>query len=106
MPAFSTLDLRQMLTLNNLLQVIGVSTGLYGNFLINQTDATGYFVWMVSNIALVWLQIRMRLYLLMVLFSVYLVLCFQGLNSWAQKTPETIPDWAPSTLLQVLTRIF
>lgn len=88
------------LNLNNLLQVIGVSTGLAGNYLITQSNAAGFILWMVSNVALLWLQVRLRLWLMTVLFVVYFYLCFEGLAGWASKTPETIPSWVPSALLQ------
>lgn len=92
--------------LNTWLQLVGMTTGLLGNYLITSANPSGFVVWMVSNVALLWLQIRLRMWVLLVLFAVYLVLCFQGLGVWYRKTPEVFPDWMPRAFLEMLSAIF
>jgi hypothetical protein len=95
----------QLLSLNNVLQLVGASTGLLGNYLITQSNAGGFLVWMVSNVALVWLQVRLRLWILVVLFSVYLYLCFEGIAVWYRKTPEAFPPWFPLSTVDAVLRV-
>lgn len=73
------------LTLNALLQVLGAVFGLGGQYLINQHNAFGFVLWMGSNVALMVLQFRMRLGVLVVLHVVYFGLCMQGLVNWGQR---------------------
>lgn len=68
--------------LNTLLQVVSAVMGLGGQFLVNQQNPTGFLLWLVSNAALMWLQLRMRLYILATLSVAYFGLCVQGLMSW------------------------
>lgn len=103
---FQRLFAAQWLNLNMVLQAVGLGTGLWGNALITQSNATGFLVWMVSNVALVWLQVRLRLWLLTGLFVAYLGLCFQGLAVWSQKNPESFPTWLPVTYIEPLAKLF
>jgi nicotinamide riboside transporter PnuC len=91
--------LERLFTLDNLLQALGVVGGLWGNYLINQTSAAGFLLWLVSNGALAWLQFRTRLFGLVLLHLAYLYLCFQGIASWATKAPESLSGWVPKWLV-------
>ena len=71
-------------TLNRLLQVLGAVFGLGGQYLINQHNSFGFVLWMASNAALMVLQFRMRLGVLVVLHIVYFALCMQGLMNWSR----------------------
>lgn len=94
-----------LVSINNALQVVGAVFGLGGNYLINHSNATGFLLWMVSNIALVWLQSRMRLWTLVGLHAVYLYLALQGAVEWQQKYPETMPVWIPSELIRLVALV-
>lgn len=91
--------LPSLLSLNNLLQVVGASCGLYGNSLITAGDASGFVVWIVSNAALIWLQCRTRLWTLVGLHICYLSLCFQGIGRWSTRSPQSLPAWLPDMAL-------
>lgn len=69
--------------LNTLLQVVSAVMGLGGQFLVNQQDPAGFMLWLISNSALMWLQLRMRLYILASLSVAYFGLCVQGLMNWS-----------------------
>jgi nicotinamide riboside transporter PnuC len=68
--------------LNFWLQVIGAALGLLGQNFINQRNSAGFVCWIVSNIALIVLQYRTRLRVLVVLHSIYLLLSVQGFYLW------------------------
>lgn len=70
--------------LNTLLQVFSAALGLGGQFLVNQQNPAGFALWLGSNAALMWLQLRMRLYILATLSVAYFGLCVQGLLNWRQ----------------------
>lgn len=72
------------LTLNVVLQASGAVFGLAGQVLINQKDPSGYLLWLCSNASLVWLQFRMRLFVLIALHAVYFSLCVHGFMTWNQ----------------------
>jgi hypothetical protein len=91
--------------LNNLLQVVGATGGIVGNYLVTQGNITGFMVWSVSNLALIWLQVRTRLYILVGLNMVYLYLCFTGIATWSRRSPGSIPAWIPSSLVEFSLRI-
>lgn len=87
------------LTFNLFLQLVAVAGGLIGNSYINHADATGFLLWIVSNIALIWLQIRLRMWALVGLYGAYLYLCFDGISRWHHSAPESLPAWLPDWLL-------
>lgn len=69
-------------SLNFWLQMVGAFLGLYGQVLINDKNAWGFVAWVGSNMALIWLQSRTRLMVLVGLHSIYLVLSLYGLYRW------------------------
>lgn len=83
----------RLLSVNNLLQAVGIVGGLVGNYLINDGKIGGFVLWIFSNGALIALQARTRLYGLVVLHSIYLYLCLQGISRWSIRAPSTLPDW-------------
>ncbi len=68
--------------LNTLLQVLGALLGLGGQYLINQHNPMGFVLWLGANAVLVWLQFRVRLFILVLLHVAYFALCVQGLFNW------------------------
>ncbi len=76
--------LRRLCTLNVALQFIGAALGLGGQLLVNRHDPGGFVLWMGSNVALVWLQLRLRLFVLVALSFVYLLFCFEGMWMWTR----------------------
>ncbi len=67
---------------NTWLQVIGAGMGLLGQHYINERNPVGFVCWIVSNCALVTLQRRTKLRVLVLLHSIYLLMSFQGLYLW------------------------
>jgi hypothetical protein len=76
--------LRRCCTLNVVLQLVGAALGLGGQLLVNRHDPGGFVLWMASNVALVWLQLRLRLFVLVALSSVYLLFCLEGWWRWTR----------------------
>lgn len=72
----------QLLQLNVALQVIGAAFGLGGQWFINRQDPLGFVCWIISNVALIWLQLRVRMFVLFALHLVYLGLSIDGLARW------------------------
>jgi nicotinamide riboside transporter PnuC len=70
-------------TLNALLQIVGAVCGLAGAFYINERDVLGFYLWVISNGALIWLQFRVRLMVLVMLHIAYLSLALQGIYLWS-----------------------
>lgn len=70
-------------SLNVALQVVGAVCGLAGGFYINERNVLGFYLWVVSNAALVWLQFRVRLVVLVALHLAYLSLALQGIYLWS-----------------------
>lgn len=104
--ASSTLSwVRRVFTLNTWLQLVGAVGGLWGNYLITEGAASGFLLWMVSNAALIWLQLRMRLWTLVGLHLAYLFLCVKGIAQWYVRAPESIPAWIPAGILNFLSKI-
>lgn len=68
--------------LNLLLQAVGAVFGLGGQWYINHQSSLGFVCWLISNVALVWLQVRSRLFVLVALHIAYFVLSVQGLLLW------------------------
>jgi nicotinamide riboside transporter PnuC len=83
----------RLATVNNLLQLVGIVGGLGGNYLINNGQIYGFLLWIASNIALVALQARTRLYGLVLLHTVFLYLAFQGIARWSERSPDALPHW-------------
>jgi len=97
--------LRRALSLNFLLQLVGAAGGLWGNYLITQGAAAGFILWMISNAALIWLQVRMRLWTLVGLHFAYLFLCVKGIAQWYVRDPQSIPAWIPAGILNFLSKV-
>tara|TARA_B100001105_G_scaffold12875_1_gene9435 strand:+ start:5133 stop:5414 length:282 start_codon:yes stop_codon:yes gene_type:complete len=70
------------LSLNTLLQFLGAVLGLGGQYLINEHNPLGFVMWLGANASLLWLQLRMRLFILVLLHAAYFALCVQGLLNW------------------------
>lgn len=80
-----SLDLTALLALLNLnvvLQVIGAGLGLLGQRLVNNQNWLGFVCWLGSNAALIWLQFRVELFVLVLLHTAYFALCVEGLVKW------------------------
>lgn len=95
----------KLASLNNGLQLIGAAGGLWGNYLITVGAASGFFFWIASNAALIWLQCRTRLWALVGLHMAYLYLCVQGIVQWHAREPASIPAWVPESLLKLFEKI-
>jgi hypothetical protein len=97
--------LRRVFSLNTWLQLVGAAGGLWGNYLITEGAASGFLLWMISNAALIWLQLRMRLWTLVGLHFAYLFLCVKGIAEWYERAPQSIPAWIPAGILNFLSKI-
>jgi hypothetical protein len=72
----------RLFQVNVWLQLIGAGMGLLGQFYINERNAAGFVCWIISNCALLILQRRTKLRVLVALHSIYLLMSFQGLYLW------------------------
>jgi hypothetical protein len=81
----SWLRLPKWLNLNVVLQVLAAAFGLGGQVLINQQNPIGHLLWLGSNTALLWLQFRLRMFVLVALHAVYFSLCVHGFITWVQR---------------------
>jgi hypothetical protein len=71
-------------SLNTLLQVLGAVLGLGGQYLVNEHNSLGFVMWLGANASLLWLQLRMRLFILVLLHAAYFALCVHGLLNWSR----------------------
>lgn len=72
------------LSLNTALQVMGAIMGLLGQWFVNHQNPIGYVFWLGSNAVLLWLQLRVRLFILVALHAVYFSLCVHGFLIWVR----------------------
>lgn len=72
-------------SLNTLLQVLGAALGLGGQYLINEHNPLGFVMWLGANASLLWLQLRTRLFILVLLHAAYFALCVHGLLNWSRQ---------------------
>lgn len=84
--------------LPTLIQVVGVSSALVGNRLINRMDIRGQYLWVVSNIILTGVHISASLYLPAVLQFCFLLMTFDGIRLWRKKAQAAAI--APAASLQ------
>ncbi len=83
--AMPLVALRRPVSLNLVLQLIAAALGLGGQVLVNRQDPLGFVFWIGANVALIWLQLRLRMFILVVVYVTYLVLCIDGLVSWSAR---------------------
>jgi hypothetical protein len=72
-------------SLNLVLQWVAAALGLGGQVLVNRQDPLGFVFWIGTNVALIWLQLRMRMFVLVALYITYLGLCIHGFMSWGAR---------------------
>jgi hypothetical protein len=83
--AMPLVALSRRVTLDLVLQLVAAALGLAGQVLVNRHNPFGFVLWMGANVALIWLQLRMRMFILVLLYITYLVLCIDGLMSWGAR---------------------
>ena len=83
--AMPLVALRRPVSLNLVLQLIAAALGLGGQVLVNRQDPLGFVFWIGANVALIWLRLRLRMFILVVVYVTYLVLCIDGLVSWSAR---------------------
>lgn len=82
------------------LQGLGVITGYAGAELNARMRIEGFFLWLVSNIALGILHASTGLWLLLVLDVLFFRVNLVGIRHWSRARPEAFPRWARSLLRQ------
>lgn len=82
------------------LQALGVVAGYMGAELNAGMRIEGFFVWLVSNLALGVLHACTGQWLLLVLDVLFFRVGLVGIRKWARERPETLPAWARSLLRQ------
>lgn len=68
------------------LQWIAIALSLTGTICINKKKKVGFYIWMVSNSIWITSALSTQHWQQVVLFGIYIVLCFHGLYNW--KTQE------------------
>lgn len=78
---------------NWLLQGVGVLTAYVGAELIAHMRIRGYYLWVVSNLALGTLHAITGFWLLLVMDLLFLKLSIRGILRWARQFPDQAPGW-------------
>lgn len=73
---------RSLLSINTALQVLGAVLGLLGQWYVNHHNPIGFLLWLGSNAVLLWLQFRLRMFVLVGLHVVYFAMCAHGFITW------------------------
>lgn len=67
------------------LQITGAFCGLLGQHFVNQRKVTGFYLWLVSNAALIDFQMIHTYYVLALLHSAYFLMACQGIYLWRKE---------------------
>lgn len=73
-----------VLSSNDYLQIIGWLLTVAGQVLITAKERTGFAVWMVSNTALITLNLRVGLRLSALMFTTNLLCCIWSFSRWGK----------------------
>lgn len=64
------------------LQIIAAISGLTGQYFVVKKDVRGFYLWVLSNLAIMVLQYLAGYYWLLALHFAYLCLCLHGIRRW------------------------
>lgn len=73
-----------------LFEIAGVALGVWGQFLIAHRNVLGFWVWIVSNVALVVVSLSNGLYAMAALYVFYSGMCIYSIRQW--KKPIVVGD--------------
>lgn len=73
----------------NYLQIIAILTGLIGHWFVSNQDVRGYYYWIIGNLATIYLQFKVELYGMVILFVIYTALSIYGIVKWKKIKRET-----------------
>lgn len=93
MMEFLTADIHGTPVWNWALQLLAFGTAYRGAQLNSKMKISGFYVWMVSNVALGILNAYAGLWLLFVLAVLFFRINVLGTLHWAEEHPEQCPKW-------------
>lgn len=70
------------MTPNLILQAIILATGIGGQLLLVKRKISAFYVWTVSNLALITLSLLNRQYAISLLYGFYTVMCAVSIVTW------------------------
>jgi len=81
-------------TINDVLQVFAVISGLLGSWLVVQQRIDAFYWWLGSNAALIVISWTAGNYWLILLYACYTLMNFYGIRKWRAeaKKPLIVPD--------------
>lgn len=63
-------------------EIVAITTGLAGQWYISQRNPIGFWLWMITNVAMGWTQYANGSYGLAFLMCVYFVMCVYSVVAW------------------------
>lgn len=70
--------------LATLVQVFILATGLGGQYFIAHRDTRGFWLWIASNLGLIWVSLDKLLPGMVILYLVYTGMCVYSIRKWRQ----------------------
>jgi nicotinamide riboside transporter PnuC len=67
---------------NLVLQVIAAVFGLAGQYFVNKQKVTGFYLWLLSNAALIVFQVMHQFWVFVGLHIVYFIMALHGIYVW------------------------
>jgi nicotinamide riboside transporter PnuC len=71
--------------INLILQVAAAAFGLGGQYFVNQRKVKGFYLWLVSNAALITFQVMHGFWVFVGLHTVYFMMALQGIYAWRKE---------------------
>lgn len=67
-----------------LLQAFILVSGLAGQYLVAHRNTAGFWVWIASNGALIWVSVEKALIGMVLLYFIYTFMCLYSIRKWKQ----------------------
>lgn len=80
---------------NFALQSVGTASGLVGQYLINKQSVTGFYLFLLSNVACLTFQLMHQFWIFAGLYAVYFCMSLHGIYVWNGNSffkPKASPD--------------
>jgi nicotinamide riboside transporter PnuC len=70
------------MSLDTFLQILILTTGVMGQMLVAHMRKEGFYCWIASNLALIYISIGGQMWGMTVLYIFYTGMCFYSVNRW------------------------
>lgn len=81
-PQTGAAQIRHIVDTNLVLQVLAAGFGLAGQYFVNQRNVTGFYLWLLSNAALIVFQVMHQFWVFVGLHIVYFLMAVHGIYMW------------------------